>query len=68
MLDKAALKLNQRRWQKGAEVATEEERQRSPLQRWQQLNALYRMAFGLQLLSKASSQEKKRRFGTVGTI
>lgn len=50
MFNKVALQSNQRRWQEVAEIIIEEERQSSPQQRWQKLNALYLMAAGLQIL------------------
>ena len=58
MLDKAILQQNQKRWQIVAKFEREEESQRSYLDRWKKLNALFRMAADLNLAKNAHTRDE----------
>ena len=57
MLDKEALQAYRRRWQAVAEVEAAERRAASLAERWQQMNALLRMALALELPLPSNDQE-----------
>lgn len=58
MLDKAILQQNQERWQLVAQFEREEENQKSSLDRWKSLNALFRMAADLNLAKDEHTQDE----------
>lgn len=57
MLDKEALQAYRRRWQTIADVEAAERREASLAERWQQMNALLRMALALKLPLTTDDQE-----------
>ncbi len=56
-MNKSMLTAYQNRWEAVAEIEAAELRQTSMAQRWQQLNALVRMAAGLGILRKADDEQ-----------
>ena len=57
MLDQETLAAYRRRWQAVAEFEAAERRAASPAERWQQMNALLRMALALELPLADDDQE-----------
>ncbi|WP_420642822.1 hypothetical protein [Candidatus Leptofilum sp.] len=63
MLDKTILQQNQKRWQLVAQFEREEESQKSSLDRWKKLNALFRMATDLNLAKDVNTQDEMLVWG-----
>ena len=71
MLDQETLAAYRRRWQVVAEFEAAERRTVSPAERWQQMNALLRLALALELPLAGDNQEAdevRRRWNRLRTL
>ncbi len=58
-MDKEQIRLFQERWRAIREVETRERRSATPAVRWNQVNAIYRLALSLGLVEKAKENRRQ---------